>query len=283
MFKYLLAFVLLVNVSCSVNILENFADKTTNEALMFDAKKKIDQGDYTGALAKIALMTSAYRAGRDIVALEAKAHGGLCGINFFEFILALGNLGSTRMLPFLMGSFRSGTDITKVDHCISAETLIKSLGVVGARTPDENLLMLVVSFAKVGQLLSFYADSDQDGTAAASYDVCAIAAPGTRTAGGAMPASDAAELGTGLTLAIESLGALAGIIDLGAGSMDSLTTACASLPAQYQFCGQTTTADFDVDELKAIRSFVKEGSAMGLNLGTCAGNNVSDPNCVCFP
>ncbi len=281
--RVLVAVVLLLNVSCSVNILENFAEKTSNDALYFDAKKLIDGGDYTAALAKIDLMTDDFEAGRGITTLKAQAHAGLCGLNFFDFVLALRNLGSQKMLQFLVTNFRSGAVTTKFDHCVTAESLIKGLGAVGARSLDENLLLLLVSFTKVGQILSFYADADQNGTATPAYDVCTIATAGTRTAGATMPDEDAREVGTGLTVAMESLTAVAGQIDLGSGSLDSLASACSSAPAGYNFCTKTTAADFTANELLAIRSFIREGSAFGLDLNGCAGGSVSgSASCRCF-
>jgi hypothetical protein len=278
---FLFAFILAANLSCSVNILENFADKTTNDALLVDAKKLMSEGDYAGALAKIDAMTDSFEAGRAVVALKAQAHAGICGLDFFNFVLALKDLGTQRVLPFLLSSFRSGADTAKLDHCITAETLIKSIGAAGARTTDENLLMLLVSFTKIGTLLSLYADSDQDGTATAAYDVCTAGAPGARTAGGAMPDEDARELGTGLTIALESLGAVGSSIDLGSGSLDAFSNACGSLPPGYDFCSKTEGADFTANELKGIRSLTREGSALGLDLNGCGGGDVTTPGCQC--
>jgi hypothetical protein len=275
------AFLLTVNVSCSVNILENFADKTSNEALLTEAKILVNKGFYSQALAKMNLMSVSFQADRGVVALKAQAHAGICGLNFFDFVLALKDLGTQRIFPFLLGAFRSGADTTRIDACVTAENLIKSLGAVGARSTDENLLMLLVSFTKIAQVLSYYADADQDGTTTTTYDICA--AGGARTAAAAMPDADVGEVGTGLTLAMESLSAISGSIDLGSGTLDSVTTACDSLPAQYDFCSKIVKTDFTADELTAIRSFVREGSAYGLDLNGCAGGSVTgSASCRCF-
>jgi hypothetical protein len=278
---FVCAFLLVANLSCSVNVLENFADKTTNDALLIDAKILINKGFYSEALAKMNLMSNSFQAGRGVVALKAQAHAGLCGLIFFDFVLALKDLGTQRIFPFLLGAFRSGSDTTKIDACVTAENLIKSLGAVSARSTDENLLMLLVSFTKVAQVLSYYADADQDGTATAAYDICA--AGGARTAAASMPDADVGEVGTGLTLAMASLAAVAGSVDLGSGTLDSITTACASVPPQFNFCSKIEKTDFTADELTAIRSFVREGSAYGLDLNGCAGGSVSgSASCRCF-
>lgn len=277
----LLAFSLASSMSCSVNILENFADTNTDEALLNDAKKMINQGNYNGAIAKIDKMTSSYQATRAIVSLRAQAYAGLCGLNFFDLVLALGNLGTTRILPFTLSTFRSGADTTKIDACITAETLIKSIGAVGARTTDENLLMLLISFTKIGNLLSYYADSDQDGTATAAYDVCTVGGAGVRTAGADMPDEDARELGTGLTIALESLSAISGSVNLGSGSLAGLSGACSALPPGYDFCAKTDGSQFTANELKGIRSLAREGSALGLDLNGCGGGDVTTVGCFC--
>lgn len=274
-------FIILIfsNLSCSVNILESFADKTTNEALLNDAKILINAGNYSAALVKIAEMSSSYQADRAIVALKASAHAGLCGLNFFDFVLALQNIGSTRLLPFLISSFRSGASTTKIDECVTAENLIESIGVSTARTTDENLLLALISFAKIGTVLSYYVDSNQDGTATSGYDVCTIG--GARTAGGSMPDTDARELGSGITLAIENIQAISGEVSLGSASLTQINSACTSLGV-YNFCSKTDPTTFSASELLAIRSLAREGSAVGLDLNGCSGGDISNGSCRCF-
>ena len=284
--KYLLLLALAFNLSCSVNVLENFANPDTDEALYVDAVKLMNRADYTGALAKIDKMTAGYSTGRPVVMLRAQANAGLCGLNFFDFVLAFRDLGSTRILPFLLSHFRGGANAARLDYCVTSENLIRSLGAVGARSLDENLLMLMVNFAKIGNILSFYADVDQDGTATPAYNVCTIGSAGSRVAGAAMPDEDARQVGTGLTLAKENLGAIAGQIDLGTGSLGSFDTVCASpvlaLAGVADFCNKTQAADFTANELLAIRSIVHEGSAVGLDINGCAGGDISSGACRCF-
>ncbi|MGE0528830.1 MAG: hypothetical protein AB7P49_17330, partial [Bdellovibrionales bacterium] len=178
-------FIGVTTLSCSVNILESLADKTTNQALFNEAKDQINNGNYTGALTTLDSITGAFATNRAVVALKAEAHAGLCGLRFLPFVAALEGLATTRLFPLLMSHFRAGTTTATIDSCIQAEDLVESIGSVSARTTDENLLLVLISFAKIGNVLSYYADTDQDGMVTAGYDVCA-AGGGTRTAGGDM-------------------------------------------------------------------------------------------------
>jgi hypothetical protein len=263
------------NLSCSVNILENFADKTTNDALYVDAQLLMSKRDYNGALAKIADMTGDYPAKREVLMLKASAYGGLCGLDFLDFVKKLGNMGSTRLFPLLLGAFRAGTTTDSIDNCKLAQATIETIGVTAARTGDENMLMVLVLFSKIGNILSYYADTDQDGVVTAAYDVCP-AGGGTRTAGGAIDDSDLRELGTGITLAIQNLDALSSTVDLGSGSISDIKSVCSQLPGAYNFCSITDPADFTPDQVKGIRSLLKEDQTVGL------GANCSGDVTVCF-
>lgn len=269
------------NVTCSVNILENFADKTTNQALYVDAKKLMNAGDYDGALAKIALITGSFANNHEVIALKASAYAGRCGLVFLPFVEALGGLSSTRLFPLLMNHFRSGTTTAKIDDCTAAEGLIESIGTTAQRTNDENMLLILIAFAKIGQALSFYADSDQDGTVTNNYDVCAVG--GSRAAGGDIPTSDMTEVAWSLVTAINNINAVSSSVDLGDESLSDIQAGCAllaSVNAAYDFCSVTDKASFTTDHLKGVRSLIKEDQDVGLDTlqGGCDGG-VATCNC----
>jgi hypothetical protein len=261
------------NLSCSVNVLENFADKTTNDALYVDAQLLMSKKDYSGALAKIASMTGDYPAKREVLMLKASAYGGLCGLDFLDFVKKLGDMGGTRLFPLLLGAFRAGTTTDSIDKCKLAQATIESIGATSARTSDENMLMVLILFSKIGNILSYYADTDQDGVVTAAYDVCAIGG-GTRTAGGAIDDSDLRELGTGITLAVQNISAVSSTVNLGNASLADVQSACTQLaginPA-YDFCSVTDPAAFTATQLKGIRSLLKEDQSVGLG-ANCTGD-----------
>lgn len=276
--------VMLGNLSCSQNVLEIFADKNTNEAFLVNAKKLMNDSDFDGALEQIALMTDEFEATRSVVYLKASAYAGRCGLRFLPLVEALGNLGTSRLFPVLLSAFRSGLTVSSIDDCRTAEDLVESIGAISTRTADENLLLLTISFAKMGVIMSYYGDNDQDGTVDGGFDVCADGA-GARTFGADISDADIREFGTGLTLAIANITALTGTIDLGTSSLTAIADACADLAAippagTYDFCSVTNPASFTTEHLQAIRSLLKEDSVVGLDSMGCDGD-VS--LCECIP
>ena len=267
---------LAMNLSCSVNILETFANKTTNEALYNDAQTLMNDGDYSGALTKIAAMTGAYSSLEKVIYLKATAYGGICGLNFLTFVQNFAAIGATRLFPFFLSSFQSSSS-AKIDACITAQNLLTGIGAVGVRSNDENTLLMMLAFAKIGNITAFYADSAPvDGVADAAYDVCAVG--GARTAGAAITDNDARELGTGITLAMEALAAIASTVNLGSGSLTALSGLCTLLGAGgANFCSKTDPTTFSAIEVKGIRTLFKESTVVGL--GTCTGD-ITVCNCL---
>jgi len=278
----------LPNLTCSVNVLENFADKQTNMALYYDAQKLINDGEYDAAIEKLDLIIGSFAVDRKVKMLRASAYGGKCGIEFIPFVLSLADMGSTRLFSFLMSSFGGGTS-AMVEHCMTAESLLTSIGTVSERTNDENMFLLVVAFTKIGRILSFYADSDNDNAVDAAFtavDMCTEDTAAPRVAGAAMTNEDVIQIGTGIALALEQLTALSGLVDVGSDSLTDLTTICATLagaPFNVPICTMTTTDDWtdgptDEEEQAAVRSLVNEDQDVGI--GTCAGDITA---CACAP
>ncbi len=265
------------NFGCSVNIFETFADKTTNEALYENALKLIREGDYTSAIAEIAKMKGAYPALPRVISLKASAFAGRCGLDFIGFAQTLAGIGATRLFPFLVDKVRGGTT-TKIDDCETAENLIESIGAVAARSNDDNIFLVMVNFMKIGNILSLYADAPaQDGVGDVGFDACVV--NGSRTVGSFSDA-DARQLGSALTLAIEALTQVGSSINLGSGSLAAVSGACGLLTgglAAYNFCAVTDPAAFTANQVKGIRSLVKEDSAVGL--GTNCTGDLSACNC----
>jgi hypothetical protein len=259
-----------LTLSCSVNILENFADKNSNEALFVDAKANINNGDYDAALAKFDQMTGSYLTDRHIILWKATAYGGKCGFRTLKFIEDFAAVGSTtRMFPFLVSEFKGGSP-ERIDACIAGEHLVESIADIGSRTADENLLLALLSFAKMGNVLSLYTDSDpQDGVADTGVDPCLDARATRPTLGvaGDFYDADLREFGTGLTLAAANLAAVSSSVDFGADAFSGVP----ALPAVYDPTG------FSAAELLAIQSLIKEDSAVGL--GTNCTGDVSACHC----
>ncbi len=271
--------------SCSVNILENFADKTTNGALYEEAIKKINNADYDGAIADIAKMKGSFAATDKVTSLKASAYGGRCGLVFLDFVSALGGIGTTRLFPFLLAEF-VGASSSKIDDCVTAQNLIQSIGTVAERSNDDNMFIALLEMAKLGKILTYYADVAQTGTVTAAYDPCLVGGPPRPAAGGNISDVDAAEFGAGIAIIVENLTALAGAVDLGSGTLTDVSALCASLGvlgAAYNFCTVTDPALYTANHILAVRSLILEGSAIGLQGGACpVAGDVTNPACRCF-
>lgn len=270
------------SLSCSVNVLETFANKNTDEAYYYDALKLINAAQYDAALEKMSLMSATYLAKREIVMLKASAYAGKCGLVFLQFASDLAGMRTTRLFPFLLGKFVGGTP-TKIDACSTAETLIQGIGSISARTSDENMALVLISFAKIGNVLSLYADSNQNGVPDPAFNACTETPRATRptaAVAGDWFNADLRQFGSGITLALANIGAVSGSVDLGSDSMDSITDACDTLetlnPA-YNFCSITDPAAFTTNQLKGIKSMLKESTVVGL--GTDCTGDIQTCNC----
>lgn len=276
-------------VGCSVNILETFANKNTDEAFAEDAKTMINEGQYDAALEKIALMSTSYQDRREVKMLKASAYGGKCGMPLFlTFVQQIAGMGTARLFPFLTGQFVGGTP-ARIDACREAEDIIESIGTITQRTANENMLLVLISFAKIGNVLSLYADQNQNGTPDTAADNGGSAFnPCLETPRAARPASpvngdwfntDLRELGSGITLALSNIAAVSDVVDLGTSSFASITDACndlGTLNPDYNFCSVTDPDSFSADQLKGIKSILKEDTVVGL------GTNCSGDISTCF-
>lgn len=270
--KIIAALSLLILTSCSVNILTEFSDTTANDALFFDAKQMINAKNYTGAVAKFNAMSADYLAKRDVRSLRASAYLGLCSpIDFLDLVDAIGSIGGSRIMEWLMDTFQGGTPARQTS-CVQAEAVMKSISALGVnRTADENLLMVFISFAKMGAIISRYGDSViRDGAVDAGFNPCSAVA---------IPSADAKEIATGFNIAMDSLENV-GSSTVGAGTLASVTTACAQLPAgMLPLCSdppQVLTTDIDATEERGIRTLINESQDIGL--GTCTGDAAT---CAC--
>ena len=265
---------LLSNLSCSVNILKTFADTNTNEALYEDALKLVNEGDYDEALDKIALMTGTYPTDTKVLELKASAYGGKCGLNFLDFAQALQNIGSTKLFELLLAEF-TGRTLTHINSCIAAENTIESIGAVADRSLDQNVFLIMIEFAKIGNILSYYVDSaPADGTPDPAYDACAVG--GAPAAGGPMTDAHVGEIGTGITIAYQNLQAVSSEVSLGGAQFTEIDSLLDCSGAGAATCAKTNPASFTALELKGIRSVVVS-TDIGLSLssgavGTCPGD-----------
>jgi hypothetical protein len=254
------------NLSCSVNILQSFSNTKTNGALYVNALEAVNSGDYNGALSNIAQMTGSYASSAQVLELKASAYGGLCGFQFVPFVTALGGIGSTLLFPFLLQTFDAGV-ASNIDNCVFAQNTIESIGPIAARSTDENFFLATIALAKIGNILSFYADPAHHGVGTAGFDPCAV---GATRASGQITDSDAREIGVGISLAATNLAAVASQVQLGTGSLTTINNVC-TLLGGMNFCAVTDPTLLTTNEVLGVRSLVKESVDIGLGTN-CTGN-----------
>lgn len=251
-------------LSVSCNLLEEFGDATSDEALFFDARRSLASGDYTAAIDKIDEISTTYQARREVQFVLAKAYAGRCGMDFLSLVEAL-EVPTDNILVIFMNAM-AGADITAYEDCVAAEDVIKTMEPLAAdRTVDENLFMAFLGFSKIGAVLHPRADTDANGVpdTAPAFNACTNPASDVV---GRLTDELVTEVVTGLALAIE------GITESGStiatGESDDLTGACTTLAAlnpNYNFCSATDASSVTADHITGMRLLIMDADAIGLS------------------
>ena len=251
----------LFTVSCD-NAFEEMSSKTSEDAILYSARRALANGNWTYAISEFARLSAATRARVDVVVDHASAYSGRCGLDFLALASDLDNLGSTAILELAFTNFPA-TDASNFADCKLAEDLLKTIidtdGVVLSERGQ--FLMAFNSIAKIGSLLNFRADSDDDNVVDAGWDPCG--------ASGAtdLPQNEVSEIGTGIILFYKNMEGFS----LGSAitsQVDAICTAIDGTP--LDFCDAVDTADLDDNHRELIRGIIRETSD-GLGLGISPG------------
>lgn len=277
--RYLLLFVFSLSIlNCSgANFFEDFGDKTSDEARLFAAKQLINKGSFADAVTEFESMSAAFRAKREVAALYSSAYAGLCGLDFLSMISALEGLDSSRLFLLLMQTF-TGATTTTIGYCINAQDILAAVSTTASgRTLDENLLMTFISFAKMGSIFSAFGDADANDTLDGGFDACNA---------GSIDETEVREVGSSMVHILASLTAVGSQSDIAGGALTDISTLLNSIAEVYDFCDDspdgsgdctnTDPADFDADQVRAIRTFMAEDQDLGL--GSCSGDFTA---CLC--
>jgi hypothetical protein len=257
----------LILASCQ-NIFSQFA-QTTDQELLFKAQTQVNQSQWTDAISTISQMSTSFQNERTVLDLQSSAYAGRCGLNFLNLIQDLSNIGSTRLLLFLMQTFDGGQS-SQISDCEQAETIIKSIAPIADLTTDENIYLMLLSFAKIGVLLSARADTNDDDIPDTSFHACDSSS---------LSDADAGQVAVSLSDAITALTAISSSVSVGSSQLAEVNTLCTQLSADassYDFCGVTSTSALTASQLLGVRSVIQEGQYIGL--GTC---NNTLANCIC--
>ena len=270
----LMLVIFLLSESCS-NVFPTSTTKT-DDALLVDAQIAMNAKDYTTALAKFKLMSATYLAQREVVAQNASAYAGRCGLDFLGLVTNFTNIGTSTVLGVL---YKNGIKavVAQENDCKSAEALLTS---IAAKNGNEYLLLGLVEFQKIGVILGQYADQGGTGTVDAGFDSCK-STKGALPAATGLPVLEAQEFSASLMIAISSLSA-SGVSAFSA-SLGSLKTYCATMKAILggtDPCSQTTPSSFTNPELQALMGLVKTNF---FGIGTCADTSLATCTCAAYP
>jgi len=266
-----LALAVAAGTSCSQNILSTFADKNTDAAKYIEAQKLIDAQNYDDAISVLMSASNEFQADRKFKSLLASAYAGRAGLNFLDLIESFQDASGVTLFSLLMPSFHSA-DLaaltSKVGDLDQAADTLKSINSDPAqRNQDENILMILVSFAKIGYILNTYTDADHNGALDGSFtDACSTAdTPGTSIGDTAV-----AHIGLALVNALNALPEITNNFTSGVlGSIDDCQNDIE--PYLPGVCSAEETSDFSAAALLGFRSLIKENDAMGLGV-SCSGD-----------
>lgn len=260
-----LAPVLLGNGECNTFI--GAADKGSDDALMYEARQKIVNGDYDGALEVIGRLSTHRRESHDGRVLEATALAGKCGLNFIGLAKDIvEGIGSKQLLKILGANMRAATSF---DSCAEAETVLTGIE-ESEMTSDDYIFLAFLEFAKMGAILAADGAIDADGNVVPTYDSCTE-----------LDDNETGHIGVAVNIAVEAI--LASGIDVAGSTTDVVKQVCdvieQNLPPGSSPCGIKDPSGFSFEQRLVIRSLV-QSEEIGLDL--CGGPIIS-PMCLCPP
>lgn len=262
--KILLILTILACASCD-NAFEEMSSKNSEEAILYSARMALATGDWTKAISEFARLSTTTLARPEVVVDRASAYSGRCGLDFLSLVEEIDDLGSVPILEMAMTNF-TATDASNFADCKLAEDLLKTIadeeGVVSIERGQ--FLMAFNSIAKIGAILNYRADSDDDGSVDAGWDPC----DGNGAAD--LPANEVSEIGTGIILFYKNMQSFS----LGSSvtsQVDAICTAIDGTP--LDFCDAVNVADIDDTHRQVIRGIIRETDD-GLGLGISPGGIV---------
>ncbi|MCC2678706.1 MAG: hypothetical protein K0R29_1282 [Pseudobdellovibrio sp.] len=168
--------VLFFLAGCSINLFREMADKNTDEALLYDAQKAVNNRDYDTAIDIINnQLGGSARVTTEAREILASAYAGKCGLNFLEFVDGLANATAGTAFQLASSPF-VGTAVDSA-YCLQSLQTIDLIGTNAERTVDQNAFAAVVGMVLMGSATRLYTDNtpvDGDGTPDAPDISCSL-------------------------------------------------------------------------------------------------------------
>lgn len=175
--KMLLIFISVSTLAgCSINFFREMADKNTDEALLYDAQKAVNNQDYDTAIDIINnQLGGSARVTTEAREILASAYAGKCGLNFLEFVDGLANASAGTAFQLASSPF-VGTPVQS-SFCLQSLQTIDLIGTNAERTVDQNAFASVVGMVLMGSATRLYTDNtpvDGDGISDAPDISCSL-------------------------------------------------------------------------------------------------------------
>lgn len=261
-------------LSCTgANLYKDLAsNKNSDEALFEDAQVLMDAGSYTAAIDKLLLTSTSFQATARFKESLGGAYAARCGMEFIPFVQNLtSSSGSTSLMAVAMNGF-VGVDTSNYADCVSAKTTVESIGSLTERTQSQNLFLMILAMAKMGNRIRNVADvspATGDGTV-----------DGTFSCRTSVTAADAGAIMDSFVDFLTLFGQVGSVLggDGASGAVDQFIQDYGVPTIDYSG-GSNPSAPDDSDPIvEAARALINSQS---FGVGSC--NNANPATCVCPP
>lgn len=158
----IMLFLCSLQISCSENVFSNMSSKTTDEALLNDARTALNNQDYQGAINIILNdLSPEAQAKTEAKELLAGGYAGRCGLNFLSFIDSLSNASTGTAFALTAVPFVGVT--VDPPSCLLALSTMESIAPAVSRTLSQNIFAAVSAMALMGTSTRLYTDNDPVG------------------------------------------------------------------------------------------------------------------------
>lgn len=278
--------VLTHSVGCS-NALTSFAKKDDDLSLNYQVREYIRKERYTDAIDTCALMSDEYLTEASVLELCATAYAGRCGFKLLDRVSNIETYASTppatKLFEWLTTQI-ADTTAQSVSDCAAAESLISEIGAAGARSADQNALMVLLSLQTISTAVKVAGDVNNDEALDAGFDDMCDA--GDLSAGYAqiigsafwqldksLDALSTNTFYTDLDTAVDALCAALDVLAGGDGTQDAVN--------DNGLCYATSPATLNAARILNARSLIAEGAVVGIDHTGCGGGTIADPGCFC--
>lgn len=258
------------------NVLTEFSNTTSDEALYLEAKQKMNDFDWNRAISILTTELSAdYRIRTEVKETLMHAYGGKCGILALDLIASLNEATSSKMFEVSLQIFGGqSVDTSACDN--SFDTLMSISSDSTQRTSDQNLFAAILGLSKMATNIHVKFDTESsglgDGVVDAGWDSCPDSTDPAR-----LSDAEVKKIISGVGLIFENLTVLGSELTSGTASA-SLTDALNSCESVLGV-GNCTIVDEAAVTPEVRRFFRRMISSSAVGYGTCDISDSTTPSC----